>query len=75
MSYEWRSHQNKKYCEQLITVVKDIFGCQQRHTFIMNIIIYDANTSLFNENEQLKGLSMSWNHVDILVAAKKLALP
>ena len=31
---------NNKYCEQPITLVKDLFARQQRHVVIMNKIIF-----------------------------------
>ena len=65
----------KKYCEQTINLVKDIFGRQQRRTLIMNKILYDVYNGFLNEIEELNGTPRSWENVNLLVAAKKLAFP
>ena len=55
--------------------MKDIFGRQQRRTMIMNKILYDVDNGFLNEIEELNGTPRSWENVNLLVAAKKLAFP
>jgi len=63
---------NNKYCEQPITLVKDLFARQQRHVLIMNKILFDQETEMLSEIETLVQAERSESNIDLLKAARKL---
>ena len=46
--------QTNRYCEDALTLIKDLFGCQNRHAIKMNQLFHTENTEMINEMKRLK---------------------
>lgn len=61
-----------EYCEELFTLIKDLFGRQQVWTKKFNKKLYDENTHMLNKIEELLQKEKSAINIDLIKAAKVL---
>ena len=61
-----------KYCEEVITLVKDLFGRKNKHCTLMNQLLYEDEKRLLAECENLKQGKRSAKNMDLLRAVQWL---
>ena len=63
-----------KYCEESVTLVKDIFGRQNQHCIEVNSLFYDNTQIGILERESLGQVNIQ-KAIDLLKEANLLCLP
>ncbi len=66
---------NNTYCEEPMTLFKDLMECNRVHSICMNKVLADADNAMVGVIEELKNSKQSDRTIDLLKAANQLCRP